>query len=328
MESWPTRIGLSGLRASNAHLLPILSLQLLQPSQGVIDDSFELRTQPKWRGLEHMYPKRSKIIKVFGSILDYIKYIHEICIFGDTKDVGDEVLDPQVVYESMGLSSVMTYLFGKGNCFLHNQTLCEQRPNRMPTTAMGRGEEVNGLEQIILQVFYASQTIVMKGFHGITPQSQSMILINSALVWDLGDGLETVTEMLANLSFKVLKQMKLFLIIVGVFNLILILVLFAYLFFHIQSQLDHVQFKTARIRELLPVEETMAVRWSKQYNIGDAKMDEAHHDLIEAASKLLDHLIKGEEHSIHQDADLVRYGLQRHLREELRFIQRMHYKQY
>lgn len=29
MESWPTRIGLSGLRASNAHLLPILSLQLL-----------------------------------------------------------------------------------------------------------------------------------------------------------------------------------------------------------------------------------------------------------------------------------------------------------
>ncbi|KAA6383676.1 MAG: hypothetical protein EZS28_020794, partial [Streblomastix strix] len=42
----------------------------------------------------------------------------------------------------------------------------------------------------------------------------------------------------------------------------------------------------------------------------------------------LDHLIKGEEHSIHQDADLVRYGLQRHLREELRFIQRMHYKQY
>lgn len=57
-------------------------------------------------------------------------------------------------------------------------------------------------------------------------------------------------------------------------------------------------------------------------------MDEAHHDLIEAASKLLDHLIKGEEHSIHQDADLVRYGLQRHLREELRFIQRMHYKQY
>ncbi|KAA6317271.1 MAG: hypothetical protein EZS28_055127, partial [Streblomastix strix] len=198
----------------------------------------------------------------------------------------------------------------------------------MPTTAMGRGEEVNGLEQIILQVFYASQTIVMKGFHGITPQSQSMILINSALVWDLGDGLETVTEMLANLSFKVLKQMKLLLIIVGVFNLILILVLFAYLFFHIQSQLDHVQFKTARIRELLPVEETMAVRWSKQYNIGDPKMDEAHHDLIEAASKLLDHLIKGEEHSIHQDADLVRYGLQRHLREELRFIQRMHYKQY
>lgn len=86
----------------------------------MIDDSFELRTQPKWRGLEHMYPKRSKIIKVFGSILDYIKYIHEICIFGDTKDVGDEVLDPQVVYESMGLSSVMTYLFGKGNCFLHN----------------------------------------------------------------------------------------------------------------------------------------------------------------------------------------------------------------
>jgi hemerythrin len=47
--------------------------------------------------------------------------------------------------------------------------------------------------------------------------------------------------------------------------------------------------------ELIPLEETMALRWSKSLSINEQKRDATHRLVIDAASQLIDNIIKGED---------------------------------
>ncbi|KAA6358881.1 MAG: hypothetical protein EZS28_045592, partial [Streblomastix strix] len=82
MKESPTRIGASGLQAAHAQLVVLLSLQLISPSNGVLNDSYVIRSTQKWKGLEHLSQNRSLVFKIFCVSVDYLRYFHDLTRWG------------------------------------------------------------------------------------------------------------------------------------------------------------------------------------------------------------------------------------------------------
>lgn len=120
IKPWPTRLGLAGLRAASAQLLHFLSLHLLIESEGVLNDSFNLRSSPGWRGLEHLNVDREIVMQVFGNFTEYLRHLHDLSRFGEVVEIGDEILDPAIVYDTFGIKNVHDTLFSPSACFMSN----------------------------------------------------------------------------------------------------------------------------------------------------------------------------------------------------------------
>ncbi|KAK2945051.1 hypothetical protein BLNAU_20064 [Blattamonas nauphoetae] len=325
MQAWPVRVGLAGIRAASAQLVPFLALQVAFPEAGVKDADVVLRSSPGWTGLEHMSSSQEEVLKVFSAYQTYITNLHNLCRFGEMPPMGDSVIDPVVVYDMLTVKSVQSLLFEPDTCFLKDKSICSQKPDRMPTTGLANGVKLYGVEAMMQLLRKAMRAIEMYNSsysdpRVISPNHHPAAYINTALRYDLKDGLARITEDIANESSTVYLTQTVLIIVFSVLNFALIVLLFFYLIVKVQSQLNHVAFKTKRIQQLIPLEETMAIRWSKAFNLGEAKLDDSHRLILDAASTLLDNLIKNEEKQLGQQAQIVHAFLHRHQKEEIKWI--------
>lgn len=276
-----------------------------------------------------MSPDLSVVMASYKAMGMYLRNIHELCRFG--KDKGrksaDSVLDSVNIVDkdTTSVEGLFAELYRASTCYLLDSAECKEKPNRLPTTAVDEGVPLFGIELLLQRVLKAVEEISSIGVQGGAPYAvdgghPSVVMVNTLLREDLRDGLEKLTRQLTEQSVGTIKSLEVWIFVVSAVDLVLIVAVFFYITFHVQSQLDHVAFKTQRIEELVPIEETMAIRWAKAFNLGEQKLDVNHRLLLDSAAQLVDELIKGEDKAVRQAVPNMRQLLHGHLKAEEKII--------
>ncbi|KAK2964820.1 putative Tubulin binding cofactor C [Blattamonas nauphoetae] len=314
---WPGRIAVSGQRQSGVYCLQMLSLLLLAPEQGNIPIETGLRTTKFWTGFEHLSPTRDDVLAVFEGFVGYLQELHDRSRFGVIASTVDDVIGSLDVHATLEISSLHSLMFDESHCFI-TQEYCKEHPNRMPTTDFANENGVFGVESLFMMMIQHSHTII----HYPVSSTDSIpnIYLTTAVNYDLSAGLHKMTDILVSEANNSMLVNTVLLIICVAIDGLLIVIVFVMIVFKMNSQLEHVQSKTQKIKELVPLDETMAIRWSKTFTLGDEKVDGTHRLVLDAAAQLLDHMIRDDEKQVLTSAGQVRDYLKTHTKEEAKLI--------